>query len=77
MIHFTIDDSNLIAFKFNTFIPFCHRVIAELNSDGLLKMEWSLPSDECLEYNTGTILKIIDTHDDKSLINEYISDDCI
>ena len=40
-------------------------------------MEWSLPSDECLEYNTGTILKIIDTHDDKSLINEYISDDCI
>ena len=40
-------------------------------------MEWSLPSDECFEYNTGTILKIIDTHDDKSLINEYISDDCI
>ena len=66
------------AFKFNTFIQFCNRVIAQLNSEGLYKREWSLSaSDECLEYNTGTILLIADTHEDRSLINEYISDECM
>ena len=43
-----------------------------------MKREWSLSaSDECLEYNTGTILKIADTHEERSLINEYISDECM
>lgn len=50
---------------------------AAINSDGLWEMEWSLPSDECREYNTGAILKITDTRDNTTLkMNQNISKDC-
>ena len=40
-------------------------------------MDWSLPSDECSDYNTATLLRITDTQDNKTLINQYISEDCL
>ena len=33
--------------------------------------------DECQEYNTGTILRITDTYDHKSLINHFIAEECV
>ena len=44
---------------------------------GLLKMDWSLPADDCHDYNTGTWLKITDTHDNSLLINQFIAEDCL
>ena len=40
-------------------------------------MDWSLPADDCHDYNTGTWLKITDTHDNSLLINQFIAEDCL
>ena len=47
-----------------------------VDNEGLLKVDWSLPSDECHDYNTGAWLEVIDTHTNKSITNQFIPDDC-
>ncbi len=49
---------------------------ATIASEGLLKVHWSLPSDECHDYNTGAWLEITDTHDGSSLTSQFIPEDC-
>ena len=39
-------------------------------------MHWSLPSDECHDYNTGAWLEVTDTHDGSSLTSQFIPEDC-
>ena len=48
-----------------------------MGSEGILKVDWSLPSDECHEYNTGSWLKVTDTQGDALITNnQFIPDDC-
>ena len=48
-----------------------------MGSEGILKVDWSLPSDECHEYITGSWLKVTDTQGDALITNnQFIPDDC-
>ena len=42
-----------------------------------MKVDWTLPSKECHDYNTGAWLRVIDTQDDKLLTNQYIYSNCL
>ena len=48
-----------------------------IDSEGLLKIDWLLPLDECYDYNIGAWLEVADTQGDKPHINQYISEECL
>jgi len=48
-----------------------------IDNDGLLKVDWLLPLDECYDYNISAWLEVADTQGDKPHINQYISEDCL
>ena len=66
--------------------PYYKAIKTSLNrQDSLLELEWSLPLDECHEYNSGVWLRITDkstpiissSKQQLQILNENIPEDCL